>query len=98
MNRIVASFASFAFVVVAAACVPIARKAECIAADECDAALEEPFTSFAATDAQFGDVGTCWQNEETAKACVTECNAFVADELAIAVAANNRAIIEACGG
>ncbi|MDP2343635.1 MAG: hypothetical protein Q8O67_21935 [Deltaproteobacteria bacterium] len=97
MNRAFA-FAAAVLVLVAAACVPIARKAECENADACDQAREDPFNSFPATDAQFGDLGTCWQNEETAKACVAECNAFLADELAIAQAANNIALIEACGG
>jgi hypothetical protein len=78
------------------ACVPIARKDECVKADACDQAREDPFDSFLATDAQFGDVGTCWQNEETAKACVAECDAFVADELAIAQANNNLGVIDAC--
>lgn len=79
-------------------CIPIARKAECTAAEECDAALAQPFNDFDADDQTFGDLGTCWANEETAKACVTECDKFVADQLALAEDANNQEVIVACGG
>ncbi len=79
------ALASVACLALALSCVPIARKAECEAADACDLGRDDPFGAFAATDAQFGDVGTCWQSEDTAKACVDECNAFVADELVIAL-------------
>ena len=98
MNRAVAALSSLVFALAVSACVPIARKDECIQADACDQAREDPFDSFIATDAQFGDLGTCWQNEETSAACVTECNSFLADELAIAQAANNQGVIDACGG
>ena len=95
MNRALAALASVVFVVVAAACVPIERKAECADADACDAARDDPYGSFVATDAQFGDVGTCWQNEETAKACVTECNNFITDERIIAEGDNGACEVSA---
>ena len=81
------------------ACVPIEPKAECAkTANKCDQSLDEPFGSFVDTDQTFGTGGTCWQNEETAKACVNECNAFVAEQLALAEEQKNNAAIVGCGG
>lgn len=86
-------------VVSASACVPIEPKAECAkTAFACDQALEQPFGSFDEDDQTFGVGGTCWQNEETAKACVTECNDFVAEQLALGQEQKNNAVILACGG
>ena len=92
----------------AGACVPIARDAACVTAEECDLALERPFGDFAVTDPVFGDdlngdgtigdAGTCWQNAEAAAPCVAACNEFLADQVEIAVAQNNQAVIDACGG
>lgn len=94
-------------VVAASGCV-IERKAECIAADDCDRALNEPFGSFDAADGIFGDAGTCWQTEDTAKPCVATCEQFRADQrqtaleqAEAAVGVNKEApllIFEACGG
>lgn len=101
MNLFKMSFvalASVALVMIVAGCGPIARDKACVAAEKCDNAREEPFTSFDAEDAQFGDLGTCWQNPDTAKACIAACDSFVADELAIGRAANNIGVIAACGG
>lgn len=102
---LVASMASLASV---SGCVPIARDAACVAAQACDEALERPFGDFAPTDPVFGDdlngdgtvgdVGTCWQNAEAAKPCVDACNDFLAEQVAIAQAQGNDAVIAACGG
>lgn len=81
------------------ACVPIEPKSQCAqAANDCDQGLDEPTDAFLATDQTFGDLGTCWTNEETAKACVAECDKFVAETLAAAQLAKNNALILACGG
>jgi hypothetical protein len=101
--------ATLCTVVVFAACAPVPRAAECDLADACDQALEQPFGSFAKNDPQFGDdldgdgdaaegdVGTCWQNAETAKPCVDECTRFVAEQRAIAEQQENGAVLAACG-
>ena len=82
-----------------AGCVPIEPKAECAkTAFDCDQSLEQPFNSFGENDQTFGTAGTCWQNEETAKACVAECNKFTAEQLAHGQAAKNNAVIVGCGG
>ncbi len=98
MNRTAVAFAAIALAAVAGGCVPIEPKAECVAADQCDAALDEPFGDFDDADQTFGKNGTCWANEETAKACVVECDKFVAEQLAAGQAARNNFLIEACGG
>ena len=93
---------SFVFCSLAAcalsACVLLPRDPACIAAEACDAALERPVGDYQADDQVFGDLGTCWQNAETQKPCIATCLAFVADELAIGQAQNNKAVVEACGG
>ncbi len=89
---------------VSSACVPLARDAACVAADNCDKALDEPFGSFDVTDDQFGDaaadpnVGTCWFSADTAAPCIQTCNAFVAEERQRALEQNRLDIFEACGG
>lgn len=101
MKRPVVVFAAFAACSVAfvGGCVPIEPKAECATtANDCDQSLEDPFDSFIDTDQTFGTGGTCWQNEETAKACVNECNKFVAEQLALAELQKNNAAIIGCGG
>lgn len=90
------------------ACVPIARDAACVAAQACDNALERPFGDFEQTDPVFGDdlngdgtvgdAGTCWANAEAAKPCIDACNDFLAEQVAIAEAQGNDAVILACGG
>lgn len=89
-------------------CVPIARDAACVAAQACDVSLERPFGDFEQTDPVFGDdlngdgtvgdAGTCWANAEAAKPCVNACTEFLADQIAIAEAQGNNAVILACGG
>lgn len=76
----------------------IDRKQECKDAEACDQALEEPFGDFDADDDAFGDLGNCWQTEDTAAPCVQACNDFVAEQLAEAQEDNKVGIIEACGG
>lgn len=90
-------FAS-ALLIAVSGCVPIERDAACVAAQACDEALERPFGDFAETDPVFGDAGTCWANAETAKPCINACTAFLADQIAIADAQGNNAVILACGG
>jgi hypothetical protein len=80
------------------ACGGIARDPSCAAADSCDQSLAEPFNSFSATNPQFGDTGSCWQNDGTAAPCIEACTDFVAQQANQAKAANNRAVIAACGG
>ena len=104
------AFAPALLLVVAASfgCVPIARDAACVAAQACDEALERPFGDFAPTDPVFGDdlngdgtvgdAGTCWANAEAAKPCVDACTDFLAEQVAIAQAQGNDAVILACGG
>jgi len=97
-----------ATIVVAASGCVIDRKAECIAADECDRALAEPFGDFDVADETFGDAGTCWQTEDTAKPCVATCEQFRADQRQLALEQADAAIgvnkevplavFEACGG
>jgi hypothetical protein len=106
MNRPIALILA-TIVVVASGCV-IERKAECIAADACDRALAESFGDFDAADPTFGDAGTCWQTEDTAKPCVATCEQFRADQRLLAleqaetaVGVNKEvplAVFEACGG
>jgi hypothetical protein len=94
--------------VVAVGCVPIERDAACVAAQACDQALERPFGDFEQTDPVFGDdlngdgtvgdAGTCWANAEAAVPCVNACNDFLAEQIAIAQAQGNDAVILACGG
>jgi hypothetical protein len=89
-------------------CVPIERDAACVNAQKCDQALERPFGDFEVTDPVFGDdlngdgtagdAGTCWANAEAAKPCVDACNDFLAEQIAIAEAQGNDAVILACGG
>jgi hypothetical protein len=104
------AFAPVLLVVVAASlgCVPIARDPACIAAQACDEALERPTGDYEPTDPVFGDdlnddgtagdAGTCWANAETAKPCIDACNDFLAEQVAIAQAQGNDAVILACGG
>jgi hypothetical protein len=93
-----AAVALFAVFGIAASGCVIDRKAECIDAEACDRALEQPFGDFNADDATFGDLGTCWQTEDTAAPCVAACNTFRADQVELATEQNNLAVIEACGG
>jgi len=79
------------------ACV-IDRKAECVQADACDQALDEPFGDFAADDPIFGAAGTCWQTEESAAPCVQTCNTFRAQEALFAQQQGRQDIVDACGG
>jgi hypothetical protein len=100
-------FALVAALTVTSACV-IERKAECDAADACDKALAEPFGDFDAADPVFGDTGSCWQTEDTARPCVQACNQFLLDQQELAlgqaeasVGVNKEvplAVFEACGG
>lgn len=100
------AFAVLALVV--GACVPIARDPACVSADACDQALERPFGDFVVTDPVFGDdlngdgtigdAGTCWQNNESAVPCIAVCNDFLKEQVDIAVAQGNQAVIDACGG
>lgn len=92
-------------VVVLACCVvalvggcAIERKAECVAAQECDLARDAPYGDFNDDDDAFGATGSCWQTEGTAAPCVLACTDFIADELADATAKNDQARIVACGG
>ncbi len=99
MSRLVTTVAAVtALVGLAASGCVIDRKAECIDAEACDQALEQPFGDFNADDPVFGDLGTCWQTEDTAAPCVAQCNTFRADQVELATAQNNLAVIEACGG
>jgi hypothetical protein len=89
-------------------CTPVDRDPACIAADACDQALERPFGDFGAQDLAFGDdlngdgeagdVGTCWQNADTAAPCVAACQDFLAEQQELARAVGNVAVLEACGG
>jgi hypothetical protein len=98
----------FAFTTVCGSGCVIDRKAECIAADECDRALAEPFGDFDAADPTFGDGGTCWQTEDTARPCTATCDQFRADQRQFALEQADAAIgvnkevplfiFEACGG
>lgn len=76
----------------------IERKAECVAAQECDLARDDPYGDFNDDDDAFGTAGSCWQTEDTAAPCVQVCNDFIADELADATAKNDQARVVACGG
>ncbi len=76
----------------------IERKAECVAAKQCDQGRDDPYGAFEDDDDAFGQAGSCWQTEDTAAPCVKTCNDFVGEQLAAAVAENNRASIVACGG
>lgn len=100
---------SFLVAAAVAACAPLGctylpRDGACLKAEACDAALEEPFGSFAADDAQFGDAGSCWVSADTAKPCVKACEDFVGEELADADADNDgvaedpvkQQIVDAC--
>jgi hypothetical protein len=90
---------SMGFVVLlVSACEGIPRDPSCVAADLCDQSLAEPFNSFKATNGQFGDTGSCWQNTSTAEPCIEACTDFVAQQAAQARAANNRGVLAACGG
>jgi len=87
----------FLAVCVVGGCV-IERKAECVAAKECDQGRDDPYEGFEDDDEAFGEAGSCWQTEETAAPCVAVCNDFVAEQLADGIAAKNRTQIVACGG
>ena len=87
----------FFAVCVVGGCV-IERKAECVAAKQCDQARDDPYDGFEDDDDAFGETGSCWQTEETAAPCVAACNNFVAQQLAAGVAADNLGLIVACGG
>lgn len=90
------------------ACTPIDRDPTCVAAEACDLALERPFGDFAVTDPIFGDdlngdgtttdAGTCWQSAESAVPCIDGCTDFVQEQLDLAIAQGNQAVIDACGG
>ena len=98
MSRcLVCLFPCLLAVVAATGCV-IERKADCKAAEACDRALEEPLGDFDADDIVFGDAGTCWQTEDTAVPCVKACNDFLVEQQDIALAQNDNAVFEACGG
>ena len=84
-------------VVVVSGCA-IERKAECVAARDCDQARDAPYNAFEDADEAFGETGSCWQTEDTAAPCVAACTEFVADQLAAGTAGNNRGLNVACGG
>lgn len=99
MQRLALLALSSVVVSALAGCFPIEPKAECAkTAFECDQSLEQPFNSFGENDQTFGVNGTCWQNEETAKACVAECDKFVAEQLALGQEQKNNTVILGCGG
>lgn len=77
---------------------PLKRDAACLAAEKCDAALERPFEDFKADDPVFGDLGTCWQNADSQAPCILSCQQFLADQVELAQAQGNQAVIDACGG
>jgi hypothetical protein len=81
-----------------ASCEFLPRSPQCLAAERCDQALDEPFGSFGANDEQFGDEGNCWLSGFNADACSAECDAFVATELREAELRGDNAAILACGG
>ncbi len=94
-----------------AGCSAIERDPACVLAEKCDNALEEPSGDFVANDpvfgddlnadgtaGQFGDVGTCWQNADTAKPCIQACKDFVKEQAAIAQGDGDQAVVDACGG
>jgi hypothetical protein len=65
---------------VTAGCPPIPRDQACIDADACDLNSNfdvSPTGNFKADDPVFGDLGTCWQNDVSAKPCIDACVAFL---------------------
>lgn len=97
MTRSIPLFVNVVALVMAAGCA-IERKDECITARDCDRARDAPYNAFEDDDEAFGEFGSCWQTEDTAKPCVEECNAFVAGQRAQGEAAGNDNLVVACGG
>ena len=63
-----------------------------------DPVFGDDLDGVAAHTGQFGNTGTCWQNADTAKPCIDQCNQFLKDQQAAALADGDGVLFGECGG